>query len=29
MELVIDPATQPNILDVPVFNFPGWMLIML
>ena len=22
-------ATDPNILDVPTFNFPGWMLIML
>ena len=22
-------ATDPNILDVPVFNFPGWMLIMV
>lgn len=22
-------AGDPNILDVPVFNFPGWMLIML
>ncbi len=21
--------TDPNILNVPVFNFPGWMLIML
>jgi hypothetical protein len=29
VELVTDPATQPNILVVPVFNFPGWMLIML
>jgi hypothetical protein len=26
---LIDPATTPNILGVPVFNFPGWMLIML
>jgi hypothetical protein len=26
---LIDPATDPNILGVPVFNFPGWMLIML
>ncbi len=26
---LIDPATQANILGVPVFNFPGWMLIML
>lgn len=24
----IDPATEANILNVPVFNFPGWMLIM-
>lgn len=22
-------STDPNILDIPVFNFPGWMLIML
>lgn len=22
-------ASDPNILDIPVFNFPGWMLIML
>jgi len=22
-------ATDPNILDIPTFNFPGWMLIML
>jgi hypothetical protein len=26
---LIDPAFYPNILKVPVFNFPGWMLIML
>jgi hypothetical protein len=26
---LIDPATDPNILGIPVFNFPGWMLIML
>jgi len=26
---LIDPATEVNILGVPVFNFPGWMLIML
>jgi hypothetical protein len=26
---LIDPATTPNILGVPEFNFPGWMLIML
>jgi hypothetical protein len=26
---LIDPATYPNILNIPVFNFPGWMLIML
>ena len=26
---LIDPATYPNILHIPVFNFPGWMLIML
>jgi hypothetical protein len=26
---LIDPATYPNILGIPVFNFPGWMLIML
>jgi hypothetical protein len=25
---LIDPATYPNILSIPVFNFPGWMLIM-
>jgi hypothetical protein len=23
------PATNVNILNIPVFNFPGWMLIML
>ena len=26
---LIDTATEVNILGVPVFNFPGWMLIML
>jgi hypothetical protein len=26
---LINPATDVNILRVPVFNFPGWMLIML
>jgi hypothetical protein len=26
---LINPATEPNILGIPVFNFPGWMLIML
>ena len=26
---LINPATDANILNVPVFNFPGWMLIML
>jgi hypothetical protein len=26
---LIDPATYPNILGIPVFNFPGWMLIMM
>jgi hypothetical protein len=26
---LIDPAVDVNILRVPVFNFPGWMLIML
>ena len=26
---LINPATTPNILHIPVFNFPGWMLIML
>ncbi len=26
---LIDTATDPNILGIPVFNFPGWMLIML
>jgi hypothetical protein len=26
---LFDPATSPNILGIPVFNFPGWMLIML
>jgi len=25
---LIDPSTDVNILGVPVFNFPGWMLIM-
>jgi hypothetical protein len=25
---LINPATDVNILRVPVFNFPGWMLIM-
>ncbi len=25
---LIDPMTDVNILGVPVFNFPGWMLIM-
>lgn len=25
---LINPAIDVNILDVPVFNFPGWMLIM-
>lgn len=25
---LIDPATNVNILRIPVFNFPGWMLIM-
>ncbi len=25
---LINPATDPNILGIPVFNFPGWMLIM-
>lgn len=25
---LINPATDANILNVPVFNFPGWMLIM-
>jgi hypothetical protein len=25
---LIDPAANANILNVPVFNFPGWMLIM-
>jgi hypothetical protein len=25
---LINPATEVNILSVPVFNFPGWMLIM-
>jgi hypothetical protein len=25
---LINPAAAANILDVPVFNFPGWMLIM-
>lgn len=26
---LIDPGARANILGVPVFNFPGWMLIML
>jgi hypothetical protein len=26
---LIDPSSTPNILNIPVFNFPGWMLIML
>ena len=26
---LINPATDVNILDVPVYNFPGWILIML
>ena len=26
---LIDPANYPNILGIPVFNFPGWMLIMM
>lgn len=26
---LINPAVDANILRVPVFNFPGWMLIML
>jgi hypothetical protein len=26
---LINPAAQVNILKIPVFNFPGWMLIML
>ena len=26
---LINPATDANILRIPVFNFPGWMLIML
>jgi hypothetical protein len=26
---LINPAVTPNILNIPVFNFPGWMLIML
>jgi hypothetical protein len=26
---LINPVTDVNILGVPVFNFPGWMLIML
>lgn len=25
---LINPATDVNILNIPVFNFPGWMLIM-
>lgn len=25
---LINPATDVNILRIPVFNFPGWMLIM-
>jgi len=26
---LINPATDVHILNIPVFNFPGWMLIML
>jgi hypothetical protein len=26
---LINPAADANILNIPVFNFPGWMLIML
>ena len=26
---LINPANEANILRIPVFNFPGWMLIML
>ncbi|NMC47742.1 MAG: hypothetical protein GYA52_13025 [Chloroflexi bacterium] len=26
---LINPASDANILRIPVFNFPGWMLIML
>jgi hypothetical protein len=26
---LINPTTDVNILNIPVFNFPGWMLIML
>jgi hypothetical protein len=26
---LINPSTTPNILNIPVYNFPGWMLIML
>lgn len=26
---LINPSTNVNILNIPVFNFPGWMLIML
>jgi hypothetical protein len=26
---LINPAVNANILNIPVFNFPGWMLIML
>ncbi len=26
---LIDPSNYPNILNIPVFNFSGWMLIML
>lgn len=26
---LFDPGTSPDILGVPTFNFPGWMLIML
>jgi len=26
---LINPQTDANILNIPVFNFPGWMLIML
>ena len=26
---LINPASTSNILNIPVFNFPGWMLIMV
>jgi hypothetical protein len=26
---LINPSTSINILNIPVYNFPGWMLIML